>query len=89
MGMVLAAIPFNAFLGIAIMNMSHPISPAHTLSDTHAGGGLLWGLGEIFTLAALGVLFVGWSKEEERKAVREDRRQDALIATPPDTSRSW
>lgn len=78
-GVVLAAIPFNAFLGIAIMNMSAPISPVNTLADTHNGGGLLWGVGELFTLGALGVLFAGWAKEEERKGKRQDRLAEARL----------
>lgn len=71
------AIPFNAFLGIAVMSMSSPIAPRYSLGDTQAGGALLWGLGELFTLGALGVLFLEWAKVEERKAAREDRRLDA------------
>lgn len=71
------AIPFNAFLGIAVMNMSSPIAPRYSLTDTQSGGALLWGLGELFTLGALGVLFREWAKVEERRAAREDRRLDA------------
>lgn len=68
------AIPFNAFLGVAIMNMSHSIDPAiHTLSDTHTGGAILWGFGELFTILGLAAVFVQWAGAEERLARRADR----------------
>ncbi|MGH9065831.1 MAG: cytochrome c oxidase assembly protein [Acidimicrobiales bacterium] len=83
MGMLAVTVPFNAFLGIAIMNMSRPIASVHTLADTHAGGALLWGFSELFTLAALAVVFTQWSRAEERKAARDDR----LVA--PAGGRGW
>lgn len=73
MALLGVAIPFNTFLGIAIMNQSQPIAAAHTLADTHTGGALLWGLGELFTLAALAIIFVAWMHADEREAARADR----------------
>ena len=72
---LLSGIPFGSFLGIAIMQMHTSIDPAaHTLADTHTGGSVLWAFGEIFTLAALGVIFLQWAKAEERAAARLDRQ---------------
>ncbi|MGH9103552.1 MAG: cytochrome c oxidase assembly protein [Acidimicrobiales bacterium] len=79
MGMLGLAVPFNAFLGVAIMNMSSPIASVHTLADTHAGGAILWASNELFTLGALAVLFARWSRSEERLAAREDRRAAAGV----------
>lgn len=82
LGMLLLAIPFTSFLGIAIMNMSHPIAAVHTLADTQAGGAWLWGLNELFTVLGLAVVFPQWMHAEERQAAREDRRLDARAAAP-------
>ncbi|MDA8385237.1 MAG: cytochrome c oxidase assembly protein [Actinomycetota bacterium] len=74
LGYLLSGIPFGSFLGIAIMQMQTSIDPAvHTLADTHMGGSVLWAFGEVFTLAALGVIFLQWARAEERAAVRLDR----------------
>jgi len=50
------------------------------LADTHAGGALFWVVGELVTLTALGVQLVQWMHDEERAAVRADRRLDAALA---------
>ncbi|CAG4929559.1 MULTISPECIES: cytochrome c oxidase assembly protein [Acidithrix] len=71
---LLTGIPFGSFLGIAIMQSSRSIDPAaNTLTDTHMGGSILWIFGEIFTFAAIGIIFVQWSRAEERSAKRLDR----------------
>lgn len=71
---LLSGIPFGSFLGVAIMQMKTSIAPfAHSLSDTHTGGALLWGIGEIFTFGALTVIFFQWAKTDEREAKRIDR----------------
>lgn len=70
---LLTGIPFSTFLGIALTSVRTSISPAHTVSDVHAGGALLWVLGEVFTVGALAIIFFQWSRHEERAAVRADR----------------
>ncbi|HLI16036.1 MAG TPA: cytochrome c oxidase assembly protein [Acidimicrobiales bacterium] len=80
MGYLGLGIPLASFLGVAILNMAHPIAPEHTLADTRAGGGVLWGFSELFTVAALAVIFLQWVREEDRRAAREDRRLDAVAA---------
>ena len=75
------SVPVNAFLGLAIASVSKPLYPVgNTLADTSSGGNVLWGLAEVFTVAALALLFVEWAREEERKAVRADRQLDAAMA---------
>jgi putative copper resistance protein D len=79
--LVFVSVPFNAFLGLAVASVTKPLFPAgNTLADTRAGGNVLWGLAEVFTVAALALLFVEWAREEERKAVRNDRQLDAALA---------
>lgn len=70
-------VPVEAFLGIALLNDAKPAAPIYTLQSTHAGGGLLWVLSELFTVGALVPIFIQWMRSEDRKAVREDARLDA------------
>jgi len=79
--LVFLSVPFNAVLGLVIAGVGRPLYPAgNTLADTQSGGNVLWGLLEVFTVAALALLFVQWAREEERKAVRVDRQLDAALA---------
>ncbi len=81
-----AAMPFHAFFGVAVMMSSslitqtfaHPpaswgVDPA---SDQSTGGGLAWAFGELPTLIVLVVLFMQWSRSDEREARRKDRKAD-------------
>ncbi len=72
--LLFAAIPWSSFLGIAILSTTSPIAPAHTLSDTRTGGGLLWAASELFTAAFLLVVFADWARADLRQAARNDRR---------------
>jgi putative membrane protein len=70
-------VPLEAFLGVALLNDSKPAASIYTLQSTHAGGGLLWILSELFTVGALVPIFFQWMRSEDRKAAREDARLDA------------
>jgi putative membrane protein len=70
-------VPVEAFLGIALLNESKSVAPIYTLQSTHAGGGLLWVLSELFTVGGLVPIFFQWMRSEDRKAAREDARLDA------------
>ncbi len=70
-------VPVEAFLGIALLNNSKPAASIYTLASTHAGGGLLWVLSELFTVGALIPIFFQWMRSEDRAAAREDARLDA------------
>lgn len=79
--LVFVSVPFNAALGLAVASNGRPLYPAgNTMADTQSGGNVLWGLLEVFTVAALALLFVQWAREEERRAVRVDRQLDAALA---------
>jgi putative membrane protein len=76
-------VPVEAFLGIALLNDSKPAASIYTLSSTHAGGGLLWVLSELFTVTALIPIFFQWMRSEDRTAAREDARLDAEAERAP------
>jgi putative membrane protein len=77
LAMLAPGVPVSAVLGVALTSMTGPLAPEHTLMDTHAGGAVLWGIGELFTLAALMLVGYQWMRAEERKAARGDRSSDA------------
>ncbi len=75
---LLLGIPFGSFIGIALMSMRTTVSPAISLGDVHSGGAILWIFEEIFTVAAIGIIFLQWANHEERIANRADRDLDRL-----------
>lgn len=79
---VLTAVPFHAFLGLALLSTTTPIAPDAypSLSDQRTAAGLLWGMGELFTLAVAAVVVRRWYVADQRAATRADRRADALLA---------
>jgi len=75
LGYLATGIPVTTFLGLGLISTTTSIDPAiHTLADTHAGGGALWVLSELFTLGAMGAVLVQLMHSEEREAARYDRR---------------
>ncbi|MEN3316124.1 MAG: hypothetical protein V7605_2358 [Acidimicrobiaceae bacterium] len=74
---VFVALPFHAFLGIALLSGNEPLFAAHTLSDQHAGAGILWAVGDLLSLATVAVVLTQWKAHEDRESIREDRRLDA------------
>ena len=77
---LIVGMPFEVFLGFALLSSRSSIAPRHTLSDTHTGGGAFWVLSMLITGAGAAVLLVQWMRQEERRGAREDRR-------PPQASR--
>lgn len=75
---LLLTVPVHAFLGIALLTATTPLYTAHSLSDQHAGGGIMWAGGELLTLAAAAVVLTQWMGADRREAARADRRADAL-----------
>lgn len=74
LAMVALGMPFESFLAIALMNVSEPMAPNHTLADTHNGGSIFW-IGAM-SVTAVAILVAGawWMRSEDREAVRADRR---------------
>jgi cytochrome c oxidase assembly factor CtaG len=67
-------VPFEAFLGVAIMSLRTPIASMYTLNSTHSGGALLWAATELATFIGLIPVFVMWMRADERAAARADAR---------------
>jgi putative membrane protein len=77
LGYLATGIPVTTFLGLALISARNSVDPAvHTLADTHSGGGVLWVLGELYTLGAMGAVLVQLMHSEERAAARYDRRME-------------
>ena len=85
--LVLAALPFHAFLGVAIMSHSSLIAAAHytalgrapfadLLADQKLGGGLLWASGDLIGAALLVAMLSQWMRADERVARRKDRQAE-------------
>ncbi|MGH9078152.1 MAG: cytochrome c oxidase assembly protein [Acidimicrobiales bacterium] len=73
---LLAGIPFESFLGIALIMEARPVASMYTLAGTHAGGGLLWVASELSTAVALVPMFSQWFKADTRQGARSDARWD-------------
>jgi hypothetical protein len=67
-------VPFEAFLGIAIMSEHSPIASMYSLSGTHAGGALFWATTELSTFIGLVPVFWQWMRADERAGARADAR---------------
>jgi putative membrane protein len=75
LGYLATAIPVTTFLGLGLVSARYSIDPAiHTLADTHAGGGALWVLSELYTLGAMGAVLVQLMHSDQRAGARYDRK---------------
>jgi len=81
------AMPQNSFLGVAIMGASTVLYPHYLtiertwgsspMVDQNLGGILMWVGGDMMFLTAMGLLVVGWVRQEDRRTARLDARLDA------------
>ena len=79
--------PQNTFLALAIYMAAFPLYPHYTttgrtwgptpLEDQQMAGGIMWLGGDLLFLAAIIALVYLWIRDDERRAVGEDRRLDA------------
>ncbi|SFN17118.1 putative copper resistance protein D [Actinomadura madurae] len=85
--LLFVTMPFHAFFGIALMNMSQALARGWyasvdppwgttTLHDQHTGGAIAWGFGEVPTFIVLIVLAIQWYLDDQRQARRLDRKAD-------------
>ncbi len=85
--LVLAAVPFHAFVGVALLGANAPLFDAYpSLEDQRQAAGLLWGVGELFTVAIAAVVFRSWYLAEQRAGARADRVADARRGAGPSIS---
>jgi putative copper resistance protein D len=85
---VLLAVPFHAFLGLAVLAADeHPLGAdvygavarswgSDLATDQRLGAGLLWAVGDLFGVVAGALVLVQWIAADERRQAREDRRLD-------------
>jgi putative copper resistance protein D len=80
----LAAVPFHAFLGLALLTATDPVAPGAyaDLDDQHRAAALLWASGELLTLAVAAIVFRSWRAADAREAARLDRRLDGVPFVP-------
>lgn len=75
--LVLASVPFHAFVGVALLGAGEPLFDAYpVLADQRRAAGILWAAGEVLTVAAAAIVFRSWYRAEQRAGVRADRRAD-------------
>lgn len=75
-----ATLPFTAFLGIDLTLTEKRLSRSRSLEATHVAGAELWGYPTLFTLAALGAVFLWWMRQEDDRAAAQDAALDTIDA---------
>ena len=81
---ILAAVPFHAFVAIALLSAHTPIAPDAypSLADQRTAAGILWGAGELLTAVAVGIALYAWLQADRRAQRRADRRPQPVPAAP-------
>ena len=77
---LLLALPFHTILGMALESQVTPLAPGMSLSDLHAGGGLMWVAGETTGLLGTLAVFVLWLRAPTSEPAR---RTTTGSARPP------
>lgn len=81
LGYLVTGVPVNGILGVALTLSRSSIDPAvSTVVDTHRGGAVFWGVGELLLLAGIAVMYVQWARSDRMEAARLDRRIDRELA---------
>ena len=75
-------VPFEAFLGIAIMSQRAPIASMYTLASTQAGGALLWAATEVATFTGMVPIVLQWVRADDRAGRRADDRAARRAPAP-------
>jgi putative copper resistance protein D len=87
LAMLLGALPFHAFFGLALMNSHKAMATDSTTSpalprltelhgDQRLGGAIAWGPTEIPMIIVMIALVSQWARSDERDARRSDRAGD-------------
>lgn len=80
LGSLFVGMPFEAFLGIGIAGMPHPLAPINTLVNTHTAGDTFWVLSMVATVLSMVAITLQWFRQLERTTKREDRRAEIAQA---------
>ena len=78
---VLAAVPFHAFLGLAIISTRVPLAPEAypSLDDQHRAGGLLWISGELMSFTLAAIVGRAWYVSDRRSGDRGLRAEHDAV----------
>src|SRR5262245_26626247 len=73
---LLLAVPFHAFLALALGTAREPVAPDvyPSIDDQRSAAAVLWASGELFTVIVGGIIFWRWWASEARAASRESDR---------------
>jgi putative membrane protein len=74
---LMIGIPFESFLGIALIDKTTPVAPMYSLATTHTGGGVLWAASDFASMFGLLPIYLQWVRADARSARRIDARLDA------------
>ncbi|WP_353650988.1 cytochrome c oxidase assembly protein [Nakamurella sp. A5-74] len=88
LGLLLAALPFHAFFGLAMMNNRTSVDPDYyrdlalpwvgdLISDQRLGGAIAWGATEIPIIIVVIALMSQWAAGDAREARRSDKLGDS------------
>lgn len=86
---LLIGVPFESFLGIALMSETSPAASIYSLSGTHAGGGVLWAIGELSIALAMFPIYRQWLRSDEREQHRSDRRDPDIVGVDSGWATEW
>lgn len=87
LAMLLGALPFHAFFGLALMNTHTSMAADYfsglglpwvsdLVADERLGGAIAWGATELPMIIVLIALLAQWARSDEREARRSDRAGD-------------
>lgn len=91
LGLVAFTVPFHAILGVALLGSTTVIASSFyaeggrtwgtsALADQRTGAGILWGVGELFSVLLGAAVLMSWMRHSEREGRRSDRRLAAVVA---------
>jgi putative membrane protein len=79
-----SGIPINSMIGIDLTLNRASIDPSnYSISDTHNGGAVLWGVSVLVVLAGIAVMYAKWARWDASEAARIDGRIERELANDP------
>lgn len=80
------AMPYQSLLGLAIYSSNSPLydtylnygSRAEVLADQQLAGAIMWIVGDLLMLIAIGLAAYGWVQHDARETARIDAKLDAM-----------
>jgi putative copper resistance protein D len=89
LAMLLGALPFHAFFGLALMNTHSALAADYfsglglpwvtdLVADERLGGSIAWGATEVPMIIVMIALLAQWACSDEREASRSDRQGDRV-----------